>query len=77
MNTSLTHLPEHKHQQLQEITATIVKAVDPQMVFLFGSHAADRWVEHAYSKFSMNHYTCNLVSKHIEKLVSWSSKDVL
>ncbi|MBC6491543.1 nucleotidyltransferase domain-containing protein [Flavihumibacter stibioxidans] len=45
MQTSLDHLPEHKQAQLKEITATIVKAVDPEKVILFGSHATGRWVQ--------------------------------
>lgn len=45
MQTSLDHLPEHKQGQLREITATIVKAVDPEKVILFGSHATGRWVQ--------------------------------
>src|ERR1700742_1011410 len=50
MNTSLEHLPEHKQKQLREITGIIVKAVDPEKVILFGSHATGRWVEHRYTE---------------------------
>ncbi len=50
MNTTLEHLPEHKQKQLQEITGIIVKAVDPEKVILFGSHATGRWVEHRYTE---------------------------
>jgi len=50
MNTSLSHLPEYKQAQLREITEIIVKAVDPEQVILFGSHATGRWVEHRYSR---------------------------
>ena len=50
MNTSLEHLPEHKQKQLKEITGIIVKAVDPEKVILFGSHATGRWVEHRYTE---------------------------
>lgn len=39
MQTSLQHLPEHKQAQLPEIAYIIVKAVDPEKVPLFGSHA--------------------------------------
>lgn len=49
MNTSLSHLPDYKQQQLQEITGIIVKAVDPEKVILFGSHSTRRWVEHRYT----------------------------
>lgn len=50
MQTSLSHLPEHKQEQLREITETIIKAVSPEKVILFGSHATGRWVEHRYRK---------------------------
>jgi len=50
VNTSLTHLPEYKQAQLKEITGIIVKAVDPEKVILFGSHATGRWVEHRYTE---------------------------
>jgi uncharacterized protein len=50
VNTSLSHLPEHKQKQLKEIAAIIVKAVDPEKVILFGSHATGRWVEHRYTE---------------------------
>ncbi len=50
MNTSLSHLPDYKQQQLQEITRIIVEAVDPEKVISFGSHATGRWVEHRYKK---------------------------
>jgi hypothetical protein len=50
VNTSLSHLPEYKQSQLCEITEIIVKAVDPEQVILFGSHATGRWVEHRYSR---------------------------
>ncbi|HEY4291337.1 MAG TPA: nucleotidyltransferase domain-containing protein [Puia sp.] len=50
MNTSLEHLPEHKQQQLKEITGIMVQAVDPEKVILFGSHATGRWVEDRYTE---------------------------
>ena len=50
MNTSLSHLPEYKQKQLGEITRIIVKAVSPEKVILFGSHATGRWVEHRYTE---------------------------
>jgi HEPN domain-containing protein/predicted nucleotidyltransferase len=50
VNTSLHHLPEHKQKQLKEIAEIIVKAVDPEKVILFGSHATGRWVEHRYTE---------------------------
>ena len=50
MNTSLEHLPDYKQRQLKEIAGIIVKAVDPEKVILFGSHATGRWVEHRYTE---------------------------
>jgi predicted nucleotidyltransferase len=50
LKTSLSHLPEHKQQQLREIAQIIVKAVDPEKVILFGSHATNRWVKHRYEE---------------------------
>ena len=50
MKTTLSHLPDHKQQQLKEIAQIIVKAVDPEKVILFGSHATNRWVEHRYEE---------------------------
>jgi HEPN domain-containing protein/predicted nucleotidyltransferase len=50
VNSSLSHLPEYKQAQLKEITGIIVKAVDPEKVILFGSHATGRWVEHRYTE---------------------------
>jgi len=32
VNTTLSHLPEHKQKQLREIAGIIVKAVDPEKV---------------------------------------------
>jgi predicted nucleotidyltransferase len=46
VNTSL----EQKQKQLRESTEIIVKAVDPEKVILFGSHAMGRWVEHRYTE---------------------------
>ncbi|MDR3711324.1 MAG: nucleotidyltransferase domain-containing protein [Puia sp.] len=59
MNTSLSHLPERKQEQLREITETIVGAVDPEKVILFGSHATGRWVE---DRFTEGHITYEYVS---------------
>jgi predicted nucleotidyltransferase/HEPN domain-containing protein len=50
MNTSLAHLPEYKQRQVREIAEVIIKAVDPEKVILFGSHATGRWVEHRYAE---------------------------
>ena len=50
MKTTLEHLPDYKQRQLKEIAGIIVKAVDPEKVILFGSHATGRWVEHRYTE---------------------------
>jgi uncharacterized protein len=50
MQTSLSHLPDHKQEQLPNITDTIVRTVDPEKVILFCSNATGRWVEHYYKK---------------------------
>lgn len=50
MNTSLSHLPEHKQKQLKKIAEIIVKAVASEKVILFGSHATGRWMEHRYTE---------------------------
>jgi hypothetical protein len=42
VNTFLKHLPVHKQNQLREITVIIVKAVDPEKMIMFDSHASDR-----------------------------------
>lgn len=50
MKVSLEYLPDYKQRQLKEIAEIIVKAVDPEKVILFGSHATGRWVEHRYTE---------------------------
>src|SRR6266849_6721047 len=40
MNTSLTHLPPAKQEQLLAITQLIAKTVRPEKLILFGIHAA-------------------------------------
>lgn len=45
MKTDLTHLPEHKQEELREITKIIIENVPAEMVILFGSHARGDWVE--------------------------------
>src|ERR1044071_8675890 len=61
MNTSLEHLPQYKQAQLREVTDIIVKAVDPEKVILFGSHATGRWVE---DRFTEGHITYEYVSDY-------------
>lgn len=45
MKPSLTHLPQHKQEELADLTAIIVEIVPAEMVILFGSHARGDWVE--------------------------------
>ena len=45
MKTDLSHLPEHKREELADVTRVIRETVDPEMVILFGSHARGDWVE--------------------------------
>ncbi|TLV03764.1 HEPN domain-containing protein [Dyadobacter luticola] len=45
MKTSLSHLPDHKQEELKELTEIIVEKVPAEMVILFGSHARGDWVE--------------------------------
>jgi uncharacterized protein len=48
LKTNLKHLPAHKQEELQSITDTIVRIVQPQMVILFGSYSRGDWVEDKY-----------------------------
>ena len=50
MKTSLSHLPEHKQDELKRITDLIVKLMSPDFVILFGSYARGNWVEDQYSE---------------------------
>lgn len=50
MKTTLTHLPIDKQQELQSITDTIVRLVQPVMVILFGSYSRGNWVEDSYKE---------------------------
>ncbi|MFH1616101.1 MAG: HEPN domain-containing protein [Planctomycetota bacterium] len=51
MKKSLSHLPEHKQQELKLITDTIVKSYPGvQMLILFGSYARGNWVEDIYKQ---------------------------
>lgn len=45
MKTSLSHLPDHKQEELAAITKTITETVPAEMIILFGSHARGDWVE--------------------------------
>ena len=45
MKTGLTHLPEQKQQELENIVHIIKEGVDVEMIILFGSYARGDWVE--------------------------------
>lgn len=45
MQTSLSHLPEHKQEELAALAKTITETVPAEMIILFGSHARGDWVE--------------------------------
>lgn len=45
MKTSLSHLPDHKQEELAALTQIITATVTVEMVILFGSHARGDWVE--------------------------------
>ena len=82
MNTSLEHLPEHKQKQLKEITEIIVKAVDPEKVILFGSHATGRWVEHRYTEGGITYeyisdYDILVITKSGEQRKDYEVQDLI
>ena len=82
MNTSLEHLPEHKQNQLREITGIIVKAVDPEKMILFGSHATGRWVEHRYTEGGITYeyisdYDILVITKSGESRKDYEVQDVI
>ena len=82
MNTSLSHLPDYKQRQLQEIAAIIVKAVDPEKVILFGSHATGRWVEHRYTEGGITYeyisdYDILVITKMGESRKDYEVQDII
>jgi len=82
VNTSLEHLPEHKQKQLKEITEIIVKAVDPEKVILFGSHATGRWVEHRYTEGGITYeyisdYDILVITKSGEQRKDYEVQDLI
>lgn len=82
MNTTLTHLPEHKQTQLKEITDIIVKAVSPEKVILFGSHATNKWVEHRYTEGGITYeyisdYDILVITKSGEERKDYEIQDVI
>lgn len=50
MNQLLSHLPQHKQDELAEIVKVIREVADPAKVILFGSHTSDKWVEDEYEE---------------------------
>lgn len=44
----LSHLPQHKQEELAEIVKVIREIADPAKIILFGSHTSDKWVEDEY-----------------------------
>ncbi|WP_343538865.1 HEPN domain-containing protein [Sphingobacterium thalpophilum] len=44
----LSHLPQHKQNELAEIVGIICEITNPAKVILFGSHATGKWVEDEY-----------------------------
>lgn len=82
MNISLSHLPDYKQEQLKKIAATIVKAVDPEQVILFGSHATGRWVEHRYSEGGITYeyisdYDILVITKSGEHRKDYEIQDII
>ncbi len=50
MKRSLAHLPNHKREELTEITSIIKENADIEMIILFGSYARGNWVEDIYKE---------------------------
>ncbi len=48
MNTDISFLPEKKQEELKQLTAFIVKEIQPVLVILFGSYARNKWVDDKY-----------------------------
>lgn len=46
----LSHLPQHKQDELLEIVKVIREVADPAKIILFGSHTSDKWVEDEYEE---------------------------
>ena len=50
MKRSLSHLPQHKQRELNEITDIIKAYPGVEMIILFGSYARGDWVEDIYTE---------------------------
>ncbi|WP_442591528.1 HEPN domain-containing protein [Pedobacter sp. AW31-3R] len=48
MKTSLSHLPEAKQEQINDVANAIIKLIKPAKVILFGSYAKGTYVEDKY-----------------------------
>lgn len=48
MKDSLSHLPEHKQQEIRRIAEIIREVLDPEKIILFGSYAKGEQVEDRY-----------------------------
>lgn len=48
MNTSLSHLPQTKQEQILQIVDIIKEVIPTEKIILFGSHATGKQVEHKY-----------------------------
>ena len=48
MKISLANLPTDRQAELRQITDTIVQAIHPEKIILFGSYATGRWVADKY-----------------------------
>jgi uncharacterized protein len=82
MNHSLAHLPGYKQDQLLEVTEIIVKAVDPEKIILFGSHATGRWVEDRYVEDHILHeyisdYDILVITKQDDKRKDYEVQDII
>jgi predicted nucleotidyltransferase len=82
MKTSLDHLPDYKQRQLREITDIIVRAVDPEKVILFGSHATGRWVEHRYTEGGITYeyisdYDILVITKQGDERKDYEVQDII
>jgi predicted nucleotidyltransferase/HEPN domain-containing protein len=82
MNHSLAHLPAQKQRQLEEVTAIIVKAIDPEKVILFGSHATGKWVEDWYVEDHISHdyisdYDILVITKQGDLRKDYEVQDVI
>lgn len=74
MKTSLDHLPPKKQRQLAALVDEIRRAVEVEMVILFGSHARGDWVEDPVGGYFSDFDVLVIVksSKTVERHDLWS-----